>query len=152
MPESQKRVLVVDDDADIRLLLKTMLLQRGLVVDAADSGKSALELIQQNNYAVVLLDLMMPGMDGFGVLEKLNDPAMPSPVVLVITGADRASIDRARGAQLVHGIVRKPFDPDELGNLVVACADIRTRGALGAMALAVIAGSPLLALLSNRWG
>ena len=150
MPDQQqKRVLVVDDDADIRLLIKTTLGQRGLTVDTVEGGAEALDLIQQNHYSVVLLDLMMPGMDGFTVLQKLNDPSMPSPVVLVVSGADRSSIDRARGASLVHGIVRKPFDPDELATLVVTCAEIRSRGSFGTMAMAVIAGSPFLALLNR---
>ena len=149
MEQQPKRVLVVDDDADIRLLIKTVLLQRGLVVDSAEGGAQALDLIQQNHYAVVLLDLMMPEMDGFGVLQKLSDPAMPSPVVLVVSGADRSTIDRARGASLVHGIVRKPFDPEELATLVVTCAEIRSRSTFGTMAMAVIAGSPIFALLNR---
>ncbi len=147
MTEQHKRVLVVDDDAETRNLLKTVLSRRMLTVDVAAGGQEALDLIQQNSYSVVLLDLMMPVVDGYTVLQRLSDPAMPSPVVLVVTGADRATIDRVRGAQLVHGIVRKPFDPEELASLVLACTEIKGR-TFGPMAIAtVIAGGSWFTLL-----
>jgi len=79
---ASKRVLIVDDDAVIRELLCAILRQRDLVVDEAADGQEALELLKENIYSVVLLDLLMPNVDGFGVLEGLTS----SPVVLVITG------------------------------------------------------------------
>jgi CheY-like chemotaxis protein len=145
-----KRVLVVDDDATIRELLVSVLSHRDLVVDQAGDGGEALDLLRQNSYSVVLLDLLMPNVDGFGVLDEL-DSAISTPVVLVITGADR-SLLKHLDAQRIHGIVRKPFDAEDLGNLVVACAEIKSRGTFETMAIsAMIAGGPLLAWL-NRFG
>ena len=145
-----KRVLVVDDDADIRELLVSVLSRRDLVVDQAGDGSEALDLLRQNSYSVVLLDLLMPNVDGFGVLDEL-DSAISTPVVLVITGAER-SLLKQLDAQRIHGVVRKPFDAEDLGNLVVACAEIKSRGTFEAMAIsAMIAGGPLLAWL-NRLG
>ena len=73
-----------------------------------------------------------------------QDPALR---VLVITGADRSEIAKLNPRR-VHGIIRKPFDRDELAAVVVACAEIRSRKAFDTMAIAtMIAGSPLLALL-----
>jgi CheY-like chemotaxis protein len=148
--EQQKRVLVVDDDPVIRQLLVTTLERHSLTVDEASDGLAALALIKEHHYGVILLDLMMPVLDGFGVLDALDGPSMASPpVVLVITGADRPAIDHL-DPQRIHGIVRKPFDPEELASVVVACAEIRGRNAFGTMAIAtVIAGSPLLALLDH---
>jgi CheY-like chemotaxis protein len=148
--EQQKRVLVVDDDPVIRNLLVWTLQQHSLTVDQAGDGVEALALIRQHQHSVILLDLLMPVLDGFGVLSALDGPSMASPpVVLVITGADRRDVDHL-DPQRIHGIVRKPFDPEELASLVVACADIRSRNALGMMAIAtVIAGGPLLALLNR---
>ena len=99
---------------------------------------------------MIVLDLLMPLLDGFGVLNALDGPSMTSPpVVLVITGADRRAVDHL-DPQRIHGFVRKPFDPEELASVVVACAEIRGRNAFGTMAIAtVIAGSPLLALLDH---
>jgi CheY-like chemotaxis protein len=148
--EQQKRVLVVDDDPVIRQLLVWTLERHSLTVDEAGDGAQALALIKEHQYAVIVLDLVMPLLDGFGVLKALDGPSMASPpVVLVITGADRRAIDHL-DPQRIHGIVRKPFDPEELASVVVACAEIRGRNAFGTMAIAtVIAGSPLLALLDH---
>ena len=148
--EQQKRVLVVDDDPVIRRQLVWTLQRHSLTVDEAGDGVEALALIKENQYAVILLDLLMPMLDGFGVLKTLDGPSLSSPpVVLVITGADRRAIDHL-DPQRIHGIVRKPFDPEELASLVVACAEIRSRNAFGTMAIATaIAGGPLLALLNR---
>jgi len=151
--DRQNRVLVVDDDADVRNLLVTMFRQRALAVDVAADGQQALDLLRDRQYAVVILDILMPVLNGFGVLEKLSGDSRgvsaSSPVVLVLTGADRNTIDGLDGRG-VHGIVRKPFDPEELTSLVVACAEIKGRGPLEAMAMAMIAGGPILAWLSGK--
>ena len=146
----QKRILVVDDDQEIRDLLTAVLERQGLMVNAASDGGAAIELLREFQYAVVLVDLLMPGVDGFELLDHIagRDVVSP-PVVLVITAADRAAIERL-DAQRIHGIVRKPFDPEEIARLVVACAEIRSRSHFGPMAIAtMIAGSPFLAMLNR---
>lgn len=149
MPAS-KRVLIVDDDATTRELLASGLRLRGLAVDEAVDGRQALDLLRQNIYSVVLLDLLMPHVDGFGVLGQLGS-ALSTPVVLVITGADRSLIERLNPQQ-IHGVVRKPFDAQDLAEIVDACAEIKSRGAFQAMAIsAMIAGGPFFVLL-NRLG
>ena len=150
MTAVQKRILVVDDDQEIRDLLTAVLQKHGLMVNAASDGGAAIELLREFQYAVVLVDLLMPGVDGFALLDHIagRDVVSP-PVVLVVTAADRAAIERL-DAQRIHGIVRKPFDPDEIARLVVACAEIKSRSPFGAMAIAtMIAGSPFLALLNR---
>ncbi|HEX9161799.1 MAG TPA: response regulator [Thermoanaerobaculia bacterium] len=147
-----KRVLVVDDDDEVRKILTAALVRHGLDVDYAYDGEQALALLREQTYAVVLLDLLMPNMDGFSVLDVLNTDSMQSPpVVLVLTGADNSVVDRLN-PQRIHGLVRKPFDPQDLAALVVACSDIKRRGTFEAMALAtMVSGAPLLAWL-NRFG
>jgi CheY-like chemotaxis protein len=141
----QKRVLVVDDDPAIRELLGSVLRRRELIVDEAEDGAEALELLKENLYSVILLDLLMPVVDGYTVIEKLD--SMSSPVVLVITGVERTAL-RELDSRKIHGILRKPFDADELANLVVACAEIKSRSSFETMAIsAMIAGGPLLAWL-----
>ena len=148
--EQQKRVLVVDDDPAIRQLLGLVLRRRSLIVDEARDGSEALALINEHQYAVILLDLLMPVLDGFGVLDALQGPALSSPpVVLVVTGAGRREIAHL-DPRRVHGIVKKPFDAEELASVVVACAEVRQMNTFGKMAIAtVLAGSPLLALLNR---
>jgi CheY-like chemotaxis protein len=142
-------VLVVDDDAITREILSSVLEERSLTVDLAANGQEALNLLHKNTYSVILLDLMMPVLDGFSVLDRLGDLDKPLPVVLVVTGADRPALSQLV-SQRIHGIVRKPFDPAELASLVVACAEIRSRLNLGTMAIAtMIAGSPFLVWLNR---
>jgi CheY-like chemotaxis protein len=149
MQVSSKRVLIVDDDASILALLGSVLRRRDLIVDEAHDGVEALNLLKENSYSVVLLDLLMPKLDGFGVIENIGS-AISTPVVLVITGADRALI-RQLDPQKIHGVVNKPFDAEDLATLVVACAEIKSRSPFEAMAIsAMIAGGPFLAWL-NRW-
>ena len=150
MTAGQRRVLVVDDDPSIRELLEKVLTMQELTVDVADGGARAVELLTENHYAVVLLDLMMPGIDGFSILNRIGSGEVASPpVVLVVTAADRATLDRL-DAQRIHGVIRKPFDPEEIARLVVACAEIKSRSPFGPMAIAtMIAGGPFLALLNR---
>jgi CheY-like chemotaxis protein len=150
MTAGAKRILVVDDDAEIRGLLTAILQRYDLVVDVAGDGAEATELLRQFQYAVVMVDLMMPNVDGFALLDRIagSDVVSP-PVVLVVTAADRASIQRL-DTQRIHGIVRKPFEPEEIARLVVACAEIKSRGPFGPMAIAtMLAGGPFLALLNR---
>jgi CheY-like chemotaxis protein len=150
--EQHRRVLVVDDDSTVRGILVTALRQRNLIVDQAENGRDAIELIREHTYAVVLLDLLMPVADGFEFLTTLHgDGALVPPVVLVVTGADRATIEQL-DSKLIHGVVKKPFDPQEVAAVVAACADLRGRGAFETMALAtMLSGAPLFAWWASRW-
>jgi DNA-binding response OmpR family regulator len=145
-----RRVLIADDDSEIRNLLASVLRQRGLTVDVASDGREAIDLISETSFAVIILDLLMPNVDGFGVIDHLRgrDGAADS-VVLVITGAEPRVI-KALDPRVIHGIIRKPFDAHELANLVEACAEIRSRSAFETMAItAMLAGGPLISWLSR---
>lgn len=147
--EFNRRVLVVDDDAETRAILRSALAHRALEVDEAGDGRDALELLSQNIYSVVLLDVIMPNVDGAGVLEALHTThSGQHPVVLVVSGAERAVLARL-DARRIHGVIRKPFDPIEIASIVSSCVEIRGRATYDAMALAtMIGGAPLLTLLS----
>lgn len=115
----EKRILVVDDDDAIRALLFTILRRRGFKVDVARNGVEAVERCAQCLYAVVLLDLMMPRMSGYEVLECLSrEPAESRPVVIVLTaGLEPRKLDTT----LVVGTMHKPFDVDLLIDTVTGC-------------------------------
>lgn len=116
-----KRVLVADDDDSIRRLLITLVRRENLEVDAAADGQQAIALLEQNRYDVILLDLMMPRVDGFGVVEYLRTHATdPKPVVLVITAyADQKF--KEVDSDIVAGVIRKPFEVFEIAQLVRLC-------------------------------
>ena len=151
--ETHNRVLVVDDDEDVRKILISVLEKRGLTVHVAADGREALQLLGENTYAVIILDLLLPEIDGLDVLRQLQagDMPQPAPVVLVLTGAPNEIVERL-DPQRIHGLIRKPFDPEELASLTLACAEIKRRGPFPAMAIAtLVSGAQLFAWL-NRFG
>ena len=150
MQQQSKRVLVVDDDFEIRNLLSGAFAQQGLTVDTAHDGENAIGLIAQTPYSVIVLDLVMPGVDGFAVLDYVRaNKAETPPVVLVVTGADEPIVEQL-DPSLVHGIMRKPFDVHDVTNIVVACAEIRSRSTFDKMAIAALfAAPPIMAWLSR---
>jgi len=113
------RVLVVDDEAPIRLLCRVNLEAEKMEVLEAGDGPTGLEMARKEHPDVILLDVMMPGLDGWRVAEELlEDPATSSIPIVFLTA--RAELrDRARGLDL-GGLdyVTKPFNPVELAPLV----------------------------------
>ena len=114
----EKRVLVVDDDDAIRALLCTILRRRGISVDSARNGAEALARCERCRYAVVLLDLMMPHLNGYQVLEVFSTREREDrPLILVLTaGAE----PRDLSAELVAGTIRKPFDVEMIVDTISA--------------------------------
>ncbi len=116
------RVLVADDDFSIRRLVCTIVNREGLVADCVSDGEEAIEKLEETEYAVILLDLMMPRADGFAVIDWLRThPPLHKPVVLVVTAyADQKfkEVDPA----VVAGVLRKPFEVADLGNIISLCA------------------------------
>jgi len=113
------RVLVIDDEAPIRLLCRVNLEAEGMEVLEAADGPSGLERARTARPDVILLDVMMPGLDGWQVAEELLDDKTTSGIPIVFLTARAELRDRARGLD-VGGIdyVTKPFNPIELASLV----------------------------------
>jgi CheY-like chemotaxis protein len=116
-----RKVLVADDDQSIRQLVSMIVRREGLEIDSAADGVEAIEKLQQHEYAVILLDLMMPRIDGFGVVEYLREhPPSQKPVVLVITAYADQKFKQV-DPNVVSGVVRKPFEVADLGGIVSLC-------------------------------
>ena len=113
------RVLVIDDEAPIRLLCRVNLEAVGVEVLEAEDGPRGLVLARSERPDVILLDVMMPGMDGWQVLEELLDDERTSGIPVVFLTARAELRDQARGLEL-GGIdyVTKPFSPIDLAPLV----------------------------------
>lgn len=113
----EKRILVVDDDAAIRTLLFTILRRRGLVVDTARDGADALERLANCHYSVMLLDLMMPTMSGWEVLQQLERHPPPiMPIVIVLTAGNEP---HNLNPSIIAASVRKPFDIEVLTETIM---------------------------------
>jgi len=113
------RVLVIDDESPIRLLCRVNLEAEGMVVLEAADGPSGLEKARAERPDVILLDVMMPGLDGWRVAEELLDDDRTSAIPIVFLTARAELRDRARGIDL-GGVdyVTKPFNPVDLAPLV----------------------------------
>ena len=113
------RVLVIDDEAPIRLLCKVNLEAEGIEVLEAADGPSGLEKARSETPDVVLLDVMMPGLDGWQVAEELLDDSRTNRIPIIFLTARAELRDRARGLD-IGGVdyVTKPFNPVELAPLV----------------------------------
>lgn len=116
------RILVVDDDRSIRQLVCTIVQREGYTVDSAADGAEAIELLKHTDYTVILCDLMMPRVDGFGVIDFIkHHPHEPKPIVLIITAYADQKFKQVDPV-IVAGVVRKPFEVLELGKLIRLCA------------------------------
>ncbi|HEX8169775.1 MAG TPA: response regulator [Thermoanaerobaculia bacterium] len=118
----EKRILVVDDDDAIRALLATVLRRRGLRVDTARNGEEALLRLSECRYVLLVLDLMMPRMSGYEVIDYLAGRGDANrPLVLVLTaGLEPKALD----TNIVVGTVHKPFDIEMLVDTISGCLSV----------------------------
>jgi len=114
-----RRVLVVDDEQSIRFLCRVNLGASGMEVLEADDGNAGLELARSEHPDLILLDVMMPGLDGWDVARELAEDAATREIPVVFLTARAEAADRRRGAQLGGvGYLVKPFDPVGIGEVV----------------------------------
>jgi DNA-binding response OmpR family regulator len=123
------KVLVIDDEAPIRLLCRVNLEAENMQVIEAEDGAKGLEAARVERPDVILLDVMMPGLDGWEVLQRLLDDEATRNIPIVFLTARAELRDRARGLEL-GGVdyVTKPFNPIELAPLVSDILDRVERG------------------------
>jgi CheY-like chemotaxis protein len=116
---SDPRALVVDDDEPIRTLLARIVAHEGFAVETAKDGREAISRIDADGYNVILLDLMMPRVDGYEVLDHLRDehPEM-IPCTIVATATPERDVRR----QAINGVFKVHEKPFDIARLV---ADIR---------------------------
>jgi two-component system, OmpR family, response regulator len=112
------RVLIVEDDPDLLVVLRVNLTAMGVEPILAGDGRTAISRIQAERPDAVVLDVMLPGIDGWSVLEDLH--ALGDPVPIVVCSAKKDAEDMARARQLgAAGYVVKPFDIDRLVDAVM---------------------------------
>jgi twitching motility two-component system response regulator PilG len=120
--QANKKILVVDDDDAIRHMVERVLRREHFEVESARDGFEAIEKLARNDYGTVLLDLMMPRIDGLGVLRFLETEQKAPPRVIVMT-ANLQTASQTASAQPVFRILPKPFDIHELVTHVRECHD-----------------------------
>jgi eukaryotic-like serine/threonine-protein kinase len=116
-PIPGQRALVADDDPVTRYLIANILNQRRIAFDEAANGADAVKSLKAHEYTIVFLDLLMPRVDGWGVIDFLRRSKTKPPRIVIITGVKDQHLSVA-DRELVTGIIYKPLDPAEVDRLI----------------------------------
>lgn len=109
------KVMIVDDDAHVRIAVRTILGDAGFTVVTADGGSSCITHLKEGFTGVILLDIMMPGMDGWDTIRKILDEDLYHNIIIAMLTAKSAPDTKMIGLQeWVLDYLTKPFDPDVL--------------------------------------
>ncbi len=120
MKSEKTTLLIVDDDRAIRDLLAKVAQREGFEVDTARDGVEALEMMERKAYSLAVVDLMMPRMSGYELVQRIG-ALNPRPIVIVATAmanADVASLDDS----MVRSVIRKPFDIHAVAEALIETA------------------------------
>lgn len=114
--EKKKRLVYVEDEPEMIDLVRLILARRGYEIIGANGGREGLDLIRQEKPDMVLLDLMMPDMDGWDVYQQMKADESTQHIPVVIITAKAQSIDKVLGLHIakVDDYISKPFSPQEL--------------------------------------
>jgi DNA-binding response OmpR family regulator len=121
-PAVRYRALVVEDDPAIRRLVERLLARKNIDIDAVADGEAAVSLLGSHDYSVVVLDLMVPGLDGFAIIDNIRLQARRPPVI-VVSAVSHQALTRL-DLDVVKVVISKPFDVDEFTKAVLeVCAE-----------------------------
>lgn len=115
MAAGQKRILIVDDDSDTLLVLQDRLESFGYRVTVVSNARSAVQEVQGAGYALVMMDVRMPGMDGIEALHQIRTIRPNMPVIMITSSEGNAARVLAEGA---NAYLLKPIDPEKLKETV----------------------------------
>lgn len=121
-PTPEYRALVVEDDPAIRRLVEKLLTRQRVKIDIAPDGRTAIDKLRSQRYSVLVLDLMVPGLNGFEVIDFLKREGMNVPVAVVSAVSQQAltKLD----LDIVKVVISKPFDVDEFSKAILTlCAE-----------------------------
>lgn len=120
---SQKKLLVVDDDNMVRMLVTALLREKNWIIRSASDGGQAIDQLQEQTFDVIVLDLMMPGVDGYGVIRHLRRAApglLKRTIILTgFVGKAPEEIDEKE----IFRLMRKPFQMKDLVEVILTCAE-----------------------------
>jgi DNA-binding response OmpR family regulator len=122
MTTDRYRALIVEDDPAIRRLVEKLLARRNVEIDTAHDGREAVEKLRKGRYSVLILDLMVPELNGFEVIEFLKRENLRVPVA-VVSAVSQQALTRL-DLDVVKLVISKPFDVDEFTKAILGlCAE-----------------------------
>ena len=112
-------VLIVDDDLSVSLMLSKAVQSCGLLTEVANSGEDALQVLGNKRFDLILMDINMPGMDGFQVVEAIRKQGIQTPIIII--SGRKEDIDTLYGLNIgADDYITKPFNPITLGAKITA--------------------------------
>lgn len=116
MNSNGKRILCIEDEPDMIDLIRIILSRRGYTIEGAGGGQDGLRKVRETKPDLVLLDLMMPDLDGWEVYQQMKADEKTRHIPVIVVTAKAQSIDKVLGLQIakVDDYIAKPFSPDEL--------------------------------------
>jgi DNA-binding response OmpR family regulator len=116
MPETVKQVVYIEDEQEMIDLVRLILSRKGFEVTGAGGGREGLDLVRRSLPDLVLLDLMMPDMDGWDVYQQMKADDSTRGIPVIVITAKAQSIDKVLGLHIakVDDYISKPFSPQEL--------------------------------------
>ena len=117
------RILIVDDEPDIRQLVALILKSAGHATATVNSGKEALQILDGEDFDMVILDIMMPEMDGWEVCRQIKSRTRTKNLPVIFLTVRGQPLDRVIGLEVVHadGYVTKPFEREQLLATINSC-------------------------------
>ena len=120
------KILIVDDESAICMLLKTYLERLGFETFVATNGEQAFDILREENPAIMTLDMRMPGLNGYEVLQKVKR-RHPELFIIVVTGIDVPNMEEMLEHSGAHALLHKPIDLQKLSDII--CGFVGIRGA-----------------------
>lgn len=116
---SNNHVLVVDDEETVRYVVKRILEEAGFIVSVAANGPECLEILRKGFKGLILMDIIMPGMDGWDTIQAMVDEGLcEGNIVCMLTGKPVPDVKMDHLKEYVLDYIRKPFDSDKLVQIV----------------------------------
>ena len=121
--EERHRALLVEDDAGIRRLVERLLQRRNIEVDSATDGQTAIDKLRSGRYSVLILDLMVPKVNGFEIIEFIKREKLDVPVA-VVSAVSQQALTRL-DLDIVKVVIPKPFDVEEFTRAILQiCSEV----------------------------
>lgn len=115
MGDPNKKILIVEDDQHIRKLLTILIRKDDVEIDEAIEGNEALQKLHDNHYDLVILDIMMPNVDGYSILKQLREVPATAQLPVIIVSAKTEDKDLMKGYSMgANYFITKPFEPQDL--------------------------------------
>lgn len=113
--EATKKILIVEDDQHIRKLLNILIRKDDVEIDEAVEGNEARKKLEDNRYDLVILDIMMPNVDGFSILKELREKSATAQLPVIVVTAKTEDKDLMKGYSMgANYYITKPFEPQDL--------------------------------------